>query len=212
MLINVEGLIGVGKSTLVGELYGTKYFEPVESSTFLEDYYKDPKRWAFAMQINMLCERFQMLQVAQYQSLRGEDVVLDRSIYGDYAFALVQKELGYFTQKEFDTYRKVFNMHLPLLQLPDVVIWLEAPIKTIMNRKNKRSRNCESGIELDYLKKLEEAYHVVLEQLGKYTKVIAVDANKDACNVLGECLDVIHEIKQSYEDNQIKAATPNLRF
>lgn len=196
MLVEIEGLIGVGKSTLAENLYGIHYFEPVETNVFLQDYYKNPQRWAYAMQVNLMCERYKTLQCAQYQSLMGEDVILDRSFYGDYAFALVQKVEGLFTDAEFKSYENIFNMHLPQLMLPDIIIWLEASVDTIISRINKRNRGCESGIQREYLEDLKQAYNDVLNVLERYTTVIRIDAERDASQVLSDVQNAIFTHRQ----------------
>ena len=209
MLINIEGLIGVGKTTLCENLYGIKHFEPVESNVFLNDYYSEPKRWAYAMQVNLLCERFKMLQVAQFEAM-DNDVILDRSFYGDYAFALVQQREGLFTANEFKSYQNLFNMHLPYLKLPDVIIWLDAPVDLIRERIAKRSRDCECGISREYLVDLKTAYIEVLERLEKYTKVIYIDATKDAMQVLADVQNAIYVARHELLDG---VATPaNITF
>lgn len=201
MLINIEGLIGVGKTTLTNELDGAKFFEPVESSTFLELYYLNPHRWAFSMQVNMLFERFKMLQVAQYQSI-DKDVILDRSFYGDYAFALVQRKEGLFTDKEFETYKKMFKYLLPQLTLPDLIIWLDCPLEIIFERIKKRGRGCENTISFEYMKDLYNAYQIVLAELNKYCTIVNVDATKDALSVYSQTLAAIDKKRKELAANK----------
>lgn len=195
LVVAIEGLIGVGKSTLTNNLCAMSDFvpfnEPVEANPFLEDYYKDPHRWSYAMQVNLLWERFKMFQEANYRSLRGEVCIADRSIYGDMAFGLVQKWDGYFTPKEFNSYKKMHETLQPMLPYPDLTIWLELSPKDTMERICKRSRGCEAGIKLDYLEHLNDAYNEVLKCLEGKCKIVRVDAKQSVYEVLCEVQRII---------------------
>ena len=188
MLVAIEALIGVGKTTLTQALAtrcgATPFLEPVESNPFLCDYYSDPHRWAYAMQVNLLYNRFRMFQEAHLRSLRGELCVMDRSYYGDYAFAIVQHEDGYFTEKEFKSYEFMHETLQPQLVYPDVIVWLELPPEEALQRINKRARGCEDGLPLAYLQHLEKAYKRVLDALEPRCKIVRIDARQDALTVI----------------------------
>ena len=195
LVVAIEGLIGAGKSTLTNNLCQlcnyTAFNEPVESNPFLVDYYKDPNRWAYAMQVNLLWERFRMFQEANYRALRGEVCIADRSIYGDAAFALVQYKDRYFTEKEFKSYKTMHETIQPLLPYPDLIIWLELSPEETMERIRKRSRECESNIPIEYLQNLHEAYQNVLKCLEGKCKIVRVDARPDAYSVLCRVMGII---------------------
>ena len=195
LVICVEGLIGQGKTTLVEKLNGTKYLEPVESNPFLEDYYSDPKRWAYAMQVNLLSERFAMFQRAQWETWNAQDTehdaILDRSFYGDWAFAEVQRDLGYMTDKEFDSYKRLHRVHQHFLQFPDLILRLDCPIETTMSRIEERARGCETGISQDYIQRLSDAYDTLFEELERKTCVVRLDATKSPSEVLADAIAAI---------------------
>lgn len=195
LVVAIEGIIGVGKSTLsnnLGTVCGCTVFnEPVESNPFLEDYYRDPNRWAYAMQVNLLWERFRMFQEAHYRALRGELCVGDRSIYGDAAFALVQYHDKYFTEKEFRSYKTMHETVQPMLPYPDLLIWLELSPEGAFERIKHRSRECESNIPMEYLNNLYDAYQSILKSLEGKCKIVKVDARQEAVSVLYEVMKII---------------------
>lgn len=195
MLVSVMALIGAGKSTLVHNLAEKdsyiEFQEPVESNPFLTLYYEDPKRWSYAMQCNLLFERYKSTQEAYLSSLRGNTVLLDSTIYSDMAFALVQKWSGYFTDKEYQSYLNMHKVIASQVAFPDITIWLELPIEETIKRIQKRSRDCESGIPSKYLEDLKEAYSIVLGMIEGHTKVVRVDARNSAEEVYLEVSDIL---------------------
>ena len=208
LVVSVCGLIGSGKSTLVSNLANNdgyiEFQEPVESNPFLELYYDDPTRWSYAMQVNLLFERYKQSQEAYLQSLRGEIALLDSTIYSDAAFGLVQKECGYFTDKEYKSY---INMHQVLatqIAYPDIMFWLELSPEDTMERIKKRSRNCESGIPIDYLEKLYNSYQIILDKLKAHTNVVSIDARYSAEDVYKNVSSYITWYRDKVSDDDIK--------
>lgn len=197
-VISIEGLIGCGKTTLVTNLCDKHnyipFFEPVETNPYLEDYYKEPKRYAFTMQVHLLWERYKMFQNAYYRSLQGEVCVLDRSPQGDYAFALVQDTDGYFTKNEFQTYKNMNQILHSQMANSDLVIWLDISPEEVVERIKKRSRNCECNIPIEYLQHLYDAYQAVLASLEKQTSVVRIDARPNVEVVLASVEKVINEL------------------
>lgn len=199
------GLIGSGKSSLTKALSDRhnfiRFMEPTSKSEgaddnpYLDDYYKDPGRWAFTMQVHLLWERYKQFQEAHYRSLRGEDCILDSSYYADFAFAIVQHEDGYFSEKEFNTYMKMHESIQPSLIYPDVIIYLELSPEDTLNRIKERSRGCEEGIPISYLSHLNKAYDTVLNSLSRRCKVVRVDARKSKEDVLKDVEDIIANTK-----------------
>lgn len=198
MIVAIEALIGTGKTTLTNSLcdkHGyTRFLEPVESNPYLEKYYSDPHRWSYTMQTHLLWERYKMFQEAYFRSLRGETCILDRSPQGDYAFALVQKHDGYFTDDEFKSYTSMCNVLHNCMADCDLVIWLELSPEKTLERIKKRCRECECSIPIKYLSHLYEAYQTVLESLEKRTKVVRIDASVTADEVLSITEDLIDSI------------------
>lgn len=180
----VEGIVGAGKSILsqeLGKALGTTtllLLEPDEkkdANPYLADFYRDRPRWAFTMQLHLLQVRFAMHEQAQWHVMNGHGhAVLDRSYFGDTAFARLQLQLGDMTQREFDTYAAIYHRMTASILLPNVCVrLLVAPLvaqKRIMRRMEAETgRKCESAIDLDYLVRLDqEIDHMtaVLRQQG----------------------------------------------
>jgi len=208
MIVSIIGLIGSGKTTLVSNLARnngyTVFEEPVNSNPFLSDYYKDPTRWSFTLQTYYLWERYKQSQEAYMRSLRGDTVILDSSLYSDYAFAILQKESNYFTYDEFATYLNMHSILATQTAYPDLVIKLELSPEESLNRINKRSRECESNISIEYLIKLDAAYNTVLEKLNKHTSIVKVDASPCEMYVYKDVNDIINNSKVKEKDLDLK--------
>jgi len=185
-VVIVEGLIGSGKTTLSRELgqalNALTLFEPDEKgdgNPYLADYYSDPKRWSFVLQVHQLQARYRMHLHAQWHALQGlGHSVLDRSYYGDTAFARLQLRDGNMSQREFDTYASIYHAMTASVLLPSVCVRVMATPEVCAQRVQKRmeletGRKCEKAIELDYLKGLErEIDHMVNVLQGMGVKVI----------------------------------------
>ena len=208
MFITILGLIGSGKSTLVTNLAKRynyiEYQEPVESNPFLELYYQDPHRWSYAMQVNLLFERYKQSQEAFLRSSRGEDTVVDSSIYSDAAFALIQRQSGYFTDKEYLSYINIHKVIAAQTAYPDITFFLKADINTIIQRINSRARACESSIQKDYLLSLMNAYDIILNDLKRHTDIVYIDARKSAEVVCDEASSIISNYKLNNSQFDIK--------
>lgn len=202
MFVSVAGLIGSGKSTLVKNLEESSryvvYYEPVESNPFLELYYKDPCRWSYAMQVNLLFTRYKQSQEAFLRSQNNEIAVIDSSIYSDMAFALVQYRSNYFTNAEFKSYLDMHKTLAAQTAYPNIVLFLKANIDTVIKRINYRSRECESSIQKDYLLSLMNAYDIILNDLKRHTDIVYLDANKSADEVYSDANSVIDNYKNNF--------------
>jgi len=165
-VIIVEGIIGAGKSVLSGELGKAlgpntlMLMEPDEKEArnpYLAKFYEDRKRWAFTIQMHLLQARFAMHLQAQWHVMNGVgDAVLDRSYFGDTAFARLQVAMGDMTMEEFETYRAHYHRMTASVLLPNVCVrLLVAPHiaqRRIASRMEKETgRKCESAIEESYL-------------------------------------------------------------
>jgi len=160
MHIAIVGNIGAGKTTLTELL--AKYlgwepqFEVVDHNPYLEDFYSDMKRWSFNLQIYFLNSRFNQLIEIQKQD---RNIVQDRTIYEDaYIFAENLHEMGLMTTRDYENYLSIFNNITSFIKPPDLLIYLKASVPTLVNNIQRRGREYEAGIRLDYLSKLNDKY------------------------------------------------------
>jgi deoxyadenosine/deoxycytidine kinase len=156
----IAGNIGVGKSHLTAglseRLGWDAYYEPVIHNPYLEDFYADMRRWAFHLQIYFLAERF---KAQKRMSSGARSFIQDRTIYEDAeVFARVLHEQGDMTRVDFENYKALFDEMVGLLRPPDVVLFLRAGPRTLLDRIRSRGRECEHGITEEYLGRLESAY------------------------------------------------------
>ncbi|MCX7023613.1 MAG: deoxynucleoside kinase [Spirochaetes bacterium] len=161
----LAGNIGAGKSTLVkllSERLGYHpFFEPVAENPYLEDFYRDMKRWAFQSQVFFLTHR-----VKSHRALADDphSVVQDRSIYEDAeVFARNLHEQGNMSDRDWATYRELYRTFSGLLPAPDLVVYLRASVPTLRLRIAMRGRGFESGIPEDYLDGLNRLYESWIE-------------------------------------------------
>lgn len=207
MIVSILGLIGAGKSTLVNKLASNNSYavfeEPVDNNPFLSDYYKDPNRWSFTLQVYYLWERYKQVQEAFMKSMKGETVILDSSIYSGFAFAILQHSEGYFTDDEYKTYRNMHKIITAQTAYPDITIWLQISPEQTLERIKKRSRDCESCIPIEYLKSLYVAYRIILDKLSKHTNIITVNAQSSADEVYESVNSVINDYKRTIDENEL---------
>lgn len=184
MHIAIVGNIGAGKTTLTKLLAQHLNFEPqfeaVDNNPYLEDFYSDMKRWAFNLQIFFLNSRFRHI-VEQQKS--GINMIQDRTIYEDaYIFAENLYDMGLMSARDFDNYSNIFQSIIHYIKPPDLLIYLKASVPTLVNNIQKRGRDYESAIRLDYLSKLNEKYE---KWINNYTdgKLLILDKdNLDFAN------------------------------
>lgn len=186
MLIVTAGMIGVGKTTLtkiIADYYKTEpFYEPVGENPVLPLFYKDPKRYAFLLQIYFLNRRFNDIKRALYD----DNNVLDRSIYEDKLFTEVNCKNGDITPEEFSVYSDLLDNMLEELEYapkkrPDLLVYSEADFDTILYRIKKRGRDFEQFENDDKLKdyyfRLWSAYHEWYENYN-YSPKIKIDLVK----------------------------------
>jgi len=160
MHIAIAGNIGSGKSTLTNLLarhYGWEpRFEAVEGNPYLEDYYRDIHRWSFNLEVYFLKERFRDL-IAISQT--DHTIIQDRTIYeGVYVFMENNKAMGNLSDRDYETYMELFEQMMSLVKLPDLMIYLHASVPHLVSNIQKRGRDYEQTIQLDYLQNLNERY------------------------------------------------------
>jgi|SRR5690606_16875360 len=160
MHIAIVGNIGAGKTTLTKLLAQHFNYEPqfeaVDDNPYLEDFYSDMKRWAFNLQIFFLNSRFRHIVELQKSNT---NIIQDRTIYEDaYIFAENLYDMGLMSERDFKNYSDIFESIVNYIKAPDLLIYLRASVPTLVDNIQKRGRDYESGIRLDYLSKLNEKY------------------------------------------------------
>ena len=159
-LILVAGNIGAGKTSLTerigGRLGWRTAYESVADNPYLSDFYDDMKAWSFHLQVFFLGHRAeQHLELAR----DPQSAIADRSIYEDaYIFARALHHMGNVTERDYQAYRRVFDLLTNSLPSPDLLIYLKCPVPVLMERISKRGREMESSISADYLSLLESFY------------------------------------------------------
>ena len=163
--IAIAGNIGAGKTSLT-ELLAKHYkwrahYEDVEENPYLSDFYDDMTRWSFNLQIYFLNSRIQQLIKIQ----EGKDTVIqDRTIYEDaFIFAPNLHAMNLMSTRDFDNYQSLFKTISSKVSPPDLLIYLQASIPTLVNNIQNRARDYEENIRIDYLKKLNAYYESWIE-------------------------------------------------
>ncbi len=196
MHIAIADNIGSGKTTLAGLLskhYNWEaHYEDVDDNPYLNDFYDDMQRWSFNLQLFFLNSRLsQILNIRK----SGKTVIQDRTIYEDaFIFAPNLHSMGLMSTRDFDNYFTLFNLMTSLIQPPDLLIYLRATVPTLVHQIQKRGREYENSIRLDYLKRLNERYEA---WIGSYNlgKVLIVDVdNLNFTEVREDLSSVINKI------------------
>jgi deoxyadenosine/deoxycytidine kinase len=179
--IAVAGNIGAGKTTLT-ELLAKQYkwiphFEDVEHNPYLNDFYEDMPRWSFQLQIYFLNSRLNQLVEIRNGT---ETIIQDRTIYEDaYIFAPNLHEMGLMSKRDYDNYAGFFQTLKTMVQPPDLLIYLQASVPTLVGQIQARGREYEENIRLDYLKRLNEYYNRWIESYKEGPLlIINVDNNR----------------------------------
>ena len=159
-LILVAGNIGSGKTSLterIGERLGWKTaYESVADNPYLPDFYDNMKVWSFHLQVFFLGHRAQQ-HLDLYED--SQSAIIDRSIYEDaYIFARALHSMGNITERDYLTYRQVFDIVTKNLPAPSLLIYLKAPVELLIKRIQKRGREMETSISADYLNLLDSYY------------------------------------------------------
>ncbi len=185
--ILVAGNIGVGKTSLaerLGDRLGwISGYETVADNPYLADFYDDMRQWSFHLQVFFLGHRAQQhLALAQ----QPYSAIADRSIYEDaHIFARVLRHMGNLSERDYESYRHVYELVVANLPRPDLLLYLTAPVPVLMDRIRQRARPIENGITADYLNLLDTFYDEWL-------------AGFDLCPVLTirtQQLDYVHDAR-----------------
>jgi len=181
----VAGNIAAGKTSLterLGERLGWRTaYESVVDNPYLADFYADMRAWAFHLQVFFLGHRAEM-HLALARS--PESAIVDRSIYEDAEiFARASLKLGNVTERDYQTYRRVFDLVVNALPAPDLLLYLRTPVPVLLERIRARARDMEKGITAEYLELLDSLYE---DWLARF----------DTCPVLtirSDDLDFVHK-------------------
>nr|MBP7471362.1 deoxynucleoside kinase [Prevotella sp.] len=160
MHIAIAGNIGCGKTTLTKMLakrFGWQaHFEPVDNNPYLDDFYKNMNRWSFNLQIYFLNQRFKdVVEIAK----SNDTIIQDRTIFEDACiFAPNLHDMGMMSDRDFNNYSDLFNLMISLVKLPDLMIYIRSSIPTLIGHIEKRGRDFEQTMRIDYLKGLNDRY------------------------------------------------------
>ena len=177
MHIGIAGNIGCGKTTLTRKLsehYGwTPKYEAVTYNPYLEDYYKDIPRWSYNLETYFLAQRFQdLLDIS-----KSEDVIIqDRTIMeGVEIFVANNHDMGNLSDRDYETYMQLFRLMMSMVSPPDLLIYLRCGVPHLVSQIQKRGRDYEQSMSLDYLSGLNERYE---EWIARYRgRLLVIDAD-----------------------------------
>lgn len=194
--IAVCGNIGSGKTTLTEKLsrhYGwNPLFESVDDNPYLRDFYQDMTKWAFHVQIYFLNSRFR-----QVNEIKGSNkpTIQDRTIYEDaYIFAENLHQSGNMTDRDYQSYLDIFHSMISLVKPPDLLIYLKADIPKLVRQIEKRGRDFEYSIRLDYLRKLNKNYERWINSY-KDGRLLVIDVNQiDFVENIDDFSDIVNKV------------------
>jgi deoxyadenosine/deoxycytidine kinase len=198
MHIAIVGNIGAGKTTLTEMLaknYGWEpIFEAVDNNPYLEDFYNEMKRWSFNLQIYFLNSRYR--QIVDIQK-NGRNIIQDRTIYEDaYIFAENLHDMGLMTTRDYENYQSMFDNITEFIKPPDLLVYLKASVPTLVNNIQRRGREYEIGIRIDYLSKLNEKYDKWINGY-KLGKLLVLDKdNLDFANNTEDMAAIVEKIER----------------
>lgn len=181
-IVSLEGCIGAGKTTLLEELKARGYQVFVED---VKDWYKtlnlfymDPKRWAYTLQVTILCSLCKQYDAIRTLCETHNYVFVERSPETSFIFALNSQSLGYFTAVEFESYTELYEI---MKWKPDLQLMLNVPIDVCYERICARKRPCENGLDKAYLKTLIEGH-------DKHAFNYYIDGQKTPCDIADEVI------------------------
>ena len=184
MHVAIAGNIGSGKTTLTRMLaakYGWKpRFESVDYNPYLADFYEDMERWSFNLQIYFLNKRFKdVVEIS-----KSEDVIIqDRTIYEDARiFAPNLHGMGLMSTRDFENYSDLFDLMMSLVNPPDLLIYLRSSIPNLVSQIQKRGREYEKSIRVDYITGLNERYENWIKDYKSRLLILDVDRLKFESN------------------------------
>ena len=178
MHIAIAGNIGCGKTTLTTMLarhYGWEpQFESVDFNPYLDDYYKDIARWSFNLEVYFLKQRFRnLIEISQ----SDKTIIQDRSIFeGVYVFTANNYDMGNLSDRDFETYMELFESMMTMVRYPELMIYLRASVPHLVENIQKRGRDYEQTMKIDYLENLNRRYEdFIFHQYKGDVLVVDVD-------------------------------------
>lgn len=180
MHIALAGNIGSGKTTLTKLLSKhfrwEPHFENLEDNPYMNSFYDDMQRWSFNLQIYFLHSRFS--QIVELQK-KKKTVIQDKTIYEDaYIFAPNLHSMGLMSTRDFDNYKSLFDLINTFIKPPDLLIYLRGSVPTLVKQIQKRGRDYETSIRLDYLSRLNERYEAWISTYEQ-GKLLIVDIDEN---------------------------------
>ncbi len=198
--VAVAGNIGAGKSSFVAFLRSrydvVPIYEPNDDNPFLEDFYEDMSRWAFASQMYFLAAKLQL-----HRTFEGNEtaVVQDRTVWEDAEiFARHLGESGVMERREYETYRLVYDGVEKTLRPPDLLIYLRCPVRTLRRRIKQRGRSMEQALPAKYLRSLHVLYEDWFSRYDRSPKVVFETNRLDPVTDLVDCTEVMTAIDKFF--------------
>lgn len=178
MHVALAGNIGSGKTTLTGLLSKhykwDAHYEDVDDNPYLNDFYKDMQRWSFNLQVYFLKSRFG--QVKEIHSSE-KNVIQDRTIYEDaFIFAPNLHAMGLMSTRDFENYFSLFQLMETFIPAPNLLIYLRSSVANLVGQIQKRGRDYENSIRIDYLTRLNERYEAWISQYDR-GKLLIIDVD-----------------------------------
>ncbi len=204
-IIAVAGNIGAGKSSLVDwlskHLHMVPYFEPHDENPYLADFYEDMPRWAFQSQLFFLIKRFQIHRHISSSAKEGASptaaLVQDRTLYEDaeiFAEHLFRKR--YINERDYRTYRDLYETLKAEIRPPDLMIYLRCPLRTLVKRIARRGRDFEQSIPRAYLRSLETLYEEWFARYHLSPSLVIETDRVDYMEHLFDRLSLTHAIQK----------------
>ena len=195
--VAVAGNLGVGKSTFVEFICnhgGLKpYFEPNLNNPYLDDFYRDMKYYAFQSQLYFLTSKFRIHQQLLKESV---SVLQDRTIYEDAEiFAQNLYRQGYISHRDFSTYWNLYETISASLEPPDLLIYLECSVNTIMKRVKLRNRLSEVGLRKDYVRNLNELYQKWFQEYSHSPTLVINTEKLDYISDIIDRIEILDRIR-----------------
>ncbi len=196
-LVLVAGNIGAGKTSLtklIGQKLGWQMgFEEVDNP-YLGRFYQDMAAWAFHLQLFHLGHRSKQMIAAHKAK---ESYILDRSLYEDmHIFTRALRQLGNIQEDDYNTYKSVYDLVVQSLPDPDLLLYLKAPVDSIIDRINQRGRDIEKGIPKDYLQLLDSYYEDWIEAYDLSPVLTIPSGDLDFVNQPGHMDIVVAKIQE----------------
>ena len=175
-VINIAGVVGVGKSSLCNifnELDYKVYHEPVFDNELLEKFYYDKEKYAFPLQIFFLNKRFEMYK----DSINYSSSIMDRSIVEDRIFAKMLRDQGQLDTQEYEIYVDLFNNMMEHVTPPNLMVYLRIKTENVIDRIKRRGRKYELEQSINYWYDLNSNYEVFFNEYT-WSKLLIIDVDE----------------------------------